>query len=72
MQPALESIVAVYVRHANRKALDDMLTHRGKLITGLWTVMSGSYDVSGAIAEIEDDIAVIEAGLTKLRSAASD
>jgi uncharacterized protein with GYD domain len=68
----LESIVAVYVRHANRKALDDMLTHRGKLITGLWTVMSGSYDVSGAIAEIEDDIAVIEAGLTKLRSAASD
>jgi hypothetical protein len=71
MQPPLESIVAVYVRHANRKALDDMLAHRGKLIAGLWTVMSGPYDVSAAIAEIEDDIAVIESGLTKLSSAAA-
>ena len=71
MQPPLQSIVAVYVRHANRKALDDMLAHRGKLIAGLWTVMSGAYDVSAAIAGIEDDIAVIEAGLSKLNGAAA-
>jgi len=33
--------------------------------------MNGPYDVSGAIAEIENDLAVIEAGLTKLSSAAA-
>ena len=69
MQPPIQSIVAAYVRHGNRKALDQMLAHRGKLIAGLWTVMSGPYDVSGAIAEIENDIAVIEAGLMRLSNA---
>jgi len=71
MQPAIRSIVDVYVRYGNRKALDDLRAHRGRLIRGLQTFMNGPYDVSGAIAEIENDLAVIEAGLTKLNSAAA-
>ena len=70
MQP-LQSIVDVYVRYRNRKALDDLRAHRGGLIRQLWAVMSGPYDVSAAIAELENDIAVIEAGLAKLNCAAA-
>jgi hypothetical protein len=53
------------IKYGNRKALDDLLTHRGG-----WALMSGPYDVSGAIAEIENDIVIIEAGITNLNSSA--
>ena len=69
MQP-IQSIVDVYVRHGNHAALDGLMAHRGKLLTDLRMVMSSPYDVSSAMAEIEDDIAVIKAGLAKLNSPA--
>jgi len=71
MQPAIQSIVDVYVRYGNRRALDDLLAHRGKLVAALWAVLGGCYDVSNAVVEIENDIAVIEAGLAKLNSGAA-
>ena len=70
MQP-IQGIVDVYVRCGNRKALDNLRAHRGGLIRELWAVMTGPYDVSSAIAELENDVAVIEAGLVKLNRAAA-
>jgi hypothetical protein len=40
------------------------------LLAGLKTI-AGGYDTSKPIAQIEDEIAVIDAGLTKLNSAAA-
>jgi hypothetical protein len=70
MQPAIRSIVDVYVRYGNRRALEDLMAHRRRLITGL-RALTGTYDTSKPIAQIEDEIAVIDAGLAKLNSAAA-
>jgi hypothetical protein len=71
MQSAIRSIVAIYARCGNRRALDDLMAHRRKLIAGL-RALTGPYDTSKVIAQIEDEIAVIDAGLAKLnRSAAA-
>jgi len=67
---AIRGIVDVYVRYANRKALDELRAHRGRLVAGLKT-LTGPYDVSRPIAELEDEIAIIEAGLAKLNGAAA-
>jgi hypothetical protein len=63
-------MVDTYVRYGNRKALDELLAHRGRLLVGLMA-LKGAYDVSRPMAQIEDEIAVIEAGLAKLDSAAA-
>jgi hypothetical protein len=67
---AISRIVDTYVRYGNRKALDEMRAHRGRLLVGLMA-LTGTYDVSGPMAQIEGEIAVIEAGLAKLDSAAA-
>ena len=69
MQP-IQRIVDVFVRQGNRAALDALMAHRGKLLTDLRMVMSSPYDVRSAMTEIEDDIAVIRAGLAELNRAA--
>jgi uncharacterized small protein (DUF1192 family) len=70
MEPAIRSIVHAYVRLRNRKALDDLRAHRGRLIAEL-RLLSGGYDMSKPIAQLQDEIAIIEAGLTKLKTAAA-
>ena len=68
---ATRAIVDVYVRCGNRRALEDLRANRGRLIDGLKA--SGRqrpYDIRKPIAQIEDEIAVISAGLEKLKSAA--
>ena len=70
MEPAIRSIVHAYVRLRNRKALDDPRAHRGRLIAEL-RLLSGGYDMSKPIAQLQDEIAIIEAGLTKLKTAAA-
>jgi len=70
MQPAIRSIVDTYVRYGNRGALDDLMAHRRRLIAGL-RGRTGTYDTSKPIAQMEDEIAVIDAGLAKLSSAAA-
>ena len=70
MEPAIRSIVDTHVRLRNRRALDDLRAHRGRLLGGLKS-LAGSYDTSRPIAQIEDEIAIIEAGLSKLNTAAA-
>ena len=65
MPSAIETIVAVYVEHKNRLALDDMLRHRQRLLADLKT--RSGFDVSLPIQNVCDDIAAIEAGLMQLR-----
>jgi hypothetical protein len=70
MEPGIRSIVDVYVRLRNRKALDDLRAHRGRLIAELGLI-SGGYDMSKPIAQIQNEIAIIDAGLAKLNTAAA-
>jgi hypothetical protein len=65
MPSAIETIVAVYVEHKNRLALDDMLRHRQRLLADLKN--RTGLDVSLPVRNITDDISAIEAGLIQLR-----
>ena len=67
MEP-IRSIVHAYVRRRDRKALDDLRAHRGRLIAEL-RLLSWGYDMSKPIARIQNEIAIIEAGLAKLNTA---
>ena len=69
-QPAMRSIVDIYVRHGNRRALDDLRANRKGLIAGL-TMLRGDYDPSKVIAQCEDELAIVEAGLAMLDDAAA-
>jgi hypothetical protein len=69
MSKAIEQIVDAYVRLGNRPALDDLRTHRQKLAVDL-KGRSG-YDFSLPIGQIDEEIAVIEAGLDRLNAAQS-
>ena len=64
--PSIRAIVAVHVRCGNRRALEDLRAHRENLIARLKA--SGRqrpYDTRKPIAQIEGEIAVIDAALTK-------
>ena len=65
MPSAIETIVAVYVEHKNRAALDEMLRHRQRLLTDLKN--RSGFDVTLPVQNVNDDIAAIEAGLVQLR-----
>jgi hypothetical protein len=69
MPKAIEQIVDAYVRLSNREALEDLMAHRQKLAVDLKS--RTDFDFSLAIDQIDDDIAVIEAGVEKLRAAES-
>ena len=69
MEP-IESIVAAYVRLRNRKALDDLRAHRGRLTAELKS-LPGPYDASKVIAQLDNEIAIIEAALSLLNTAAA-
>ena len=65
MPSAIETIVAVYVEHKNRQALEDMLRHRQRMLAELKS--RSGFDVSLPVQNVSDDIAAIEAGLIQLR-----
>ena len=67
----MKSIIDTYVRYGNRTALEGLRAHRGGLLTYLKALAAGPYDTSNAVAQLEDDIALIEAGLAKLNTAAA-
>ena len=69
MEP-IESIVAAYVRLRDRKALDDLRAHRGSLTAKLKS-LPGPYDASKVIAQLDNEIAIIDAGLSLLDTAAA-
>jgi hypothetical protein len=70
MSEAIERIVGAYVKLRNRKVLEDMKVHRQRLITELKSA-HGALDLSLSITQLDDEIAVIEAGLTMLNIAAA-
>ncbi len=67
MSSAIELIVEGYVRLNNRQALEDLRAHRQRLAADLKHRQSqgGAFDYSKSITQIEEEIAVIEAGMEK-------
>jgi capsule polysaccharide export protein KpsE/RkpR len=68
MSKAMEQIVDAYVRLNNRRGLEDLRMHRLKLAVVDLKERTG-YDFSLPIGQIDQEIAVIEAGLEKLAAA---
>jgi hypothetical protein len=66
----MELIVQVYVRHQNRRALEDLRKHQQKLALELRARAQPGYDFSLPVRQINEEIAVIEAGLERLVAAA--
>lgn len=66
MPSAIEQIVDAYVRLKNRRGLESLMMHRQRLAVDL-KGRSG-YDYSLPIRQIDEEIAVIEAGLDRLRT----
>ena len=64
MSTAIGFIVETYVRLKKRRALEEMLLHRQGLAVDL-NSRSG-FDVSGPVRQVDEDIAVIQAGLAVL------
>ena len=62
MPTAIEQIVNVFVSLGNRWRLEDMKLQRERAVIEL----QGQPGVSGPIRQLENEIAVIEAGLDKL------
>jgi hypothetical protein len=70
MSKAMELIVQVYVRHQNRRALEDLRKPQQKLALELRARARPGYDFSLPVRQINEEIAVIEAGLEQLVAAA--
>jgi hypothetical protein len=66
MPNALEQIVDAYVRLGNRRALEDLRMHRNKLAVDLKA--RHGYDFGLLVGQIDEDIAVIQAGLDRLNA----
>ena len=64
MPTAIEQIVDAYVRLGNRRALEDLSAHRQHLVDDLRG--KAGLDVSTLVRQLEEEIAVIDAGLEKL------
>jgi hypothetical protein len=64
----MKFIVDTYVRFGNRTALEDMRAHREALINKL-KALADPHDPRYPVALLEEDIALIEAGLAKLNPA---
>ena len=70
MSKAMEQIVQVYVRHQNRRALEDLGKHRQRLALELRAHARPGYEFGVPIRQINAEIAVIEVGLERLVIAA--
>ncbi len=66
MEKPIERIVDAYVRLNNRRALEDLMAHRRKLAVNL--AGQGDREFRLALKQIDDEIAVIEAGLQSLNA----
>ena len=70
MPSAIEQIVDTYVRLKNRSGLDQLMMHRQRLAVDLKS--KSGYDFSLPIGQIDEEIAIIEAGLSRLKADAAD
>lgn len=71
MPNAIEQIVNAHVRLKNRRGLDELMMHRQRLAVDLKS-RSGAYDYSLLIGKIDEEIAIIEAGLARLAADAPE
>jgi len=71
MSNAIAQIVDAYVRLRNRRGLDELMMHRQRLAVDLKS-RSGGYDFSLPISKIDEEIAIIEEGLRRLKAESSD
>ena len=71
MPSAIEQIVDAYVRLKNRRGLDELMMHRQRLAVDLKS-RSGTYDFSLPISKIDEEIAIIEEGLSRLKAQSPD
>lgn len=69
MSQAIKLIVDGYVRLNDRRALEDVLDHRRHIGRELKARPNSWVDLSGSIRQIDEEIAVIEAGLERLNGA---
>jgi hypothetical protein len=65
MPSAIEQIVETYVRLKNRCGLDALMMHRQRLAIDLKS--RSGYDFSLPISQVDEEIAIIEAGLSRLK-----
>jgi hypothetical protein len=63
---AIEGIVDAFVKLGDRRALEDLRSHRRRLAVDLKARVGGPYDFSRPIADVHADIVAIEAGLERL------
>lgn len=71
MSNAIEQIVDAYVRLKNRRGLDELMMHRQRLAVDLKS-RSGAYDFSLPIGKIDEEIAIIEEGLSRLKAESTE
>ncbi|MDA9410161.1 hypothetical protein [Bradyrhizobium sp. CCBAU 45384] len=71
MSNAIAQIVDAYVRLKNRRGLDELMMHRQRLAVDL-KGRSGAYDLSLPISKINEEIAIIEEGLSRLKAESTD
>ncbi len=69
MSLAIKLIVDGYVRLHDHQALEDVLGHRQQIGKRLRDTPRSWVDLSASIEQIDEEIAVIEAGLETLRNA---
>ena len=66
MPSAIEQIVDAYVRLKNRRGLDELMMHRQRLAVELKS--RSGFDFGRPISQIDEEIAIIEAGLSRLKA----
>ncbi|MCS3728736.1 hypothetical protein [Bradyrhizobium betae] len=66
MSLAISLIVDGYVRLADRDALETLRAHRAKMLEAATAV--AEMDTSGMIATLNEDIEIIDAGLSRLKA----
>jgi hypothetical protein len=65
MPSAIAAIVEAYVKVKNRRGLEALMMHRQRLAIDLKS--RSGFDFSLPISQIDEEIAIIEAGLARLR-----
>lgn len=68
MDSAFKTIVDIYVRGKNRKAIQESIDHRRRLSSDLSAMEFG--DHTGVINELSEEIALLEDGLKRIESPA--
>jgi hypothetical protein len=70
MASAFQTIVEIYVRGRNSKAIQDSLAHRRKLTNDLKSISNGNH--GALLTELAQEIALLEAGLKSLEEPAKE